>query len=84
MISDIYPNPLSTITTFSFTLPKEEFTSIKIYSPLGNDVATVVNQRLPEGDQHIEFDASHLPSGVYYYRLQIGDRIETKPMIVAH
>ena len=80
----INPNPTSSKTTFSFTLPQEEFTTLKIYNPLGNEEATVINKRLPAGDERIEFDASHLPSGVYYYRLQIGGQVETKPMIVAH
>jgi hypothetical protein len=71
-------------TTFSFTLPQEEFTTLKIYNPLGNEIATLINKRLPAGDQHIEFDALHLPSGIYYYRLQIGGHSEMKPMIVVH
>ena len=80
----VYPNPLSTKTIFSFTLPQEQFTTLKIYNFLGNEIATIVNGKLPAGDQRIEFDASHLPSGMYYYRLQIGDHVETMPMIVAH
>jgi hypothetical protein len=80
----VYPNPLSTRTTFSFRLPQEESATLKIYNPLGKEVTSLTNQRLEAGDQRIEFDASHLPSGVYYYRLQIGEHIETKPMIVAH
>ena len=80
----VYPNPLSSKTTFSFTMPQEEFTTLKIYNPLGIEVATLINKKLSAGDQRIEFDASHLPSGVYYYRLQIGGHSETKPMVVAH
>ncbi len=80
----IFPNPVSTSATLSFTLPQSQFTSLKIYNALGNEVATLINQRLPAGDQKVEFNASHLPSGVYYYRLQIGDHLESKPMIVAH
>jgi len=79
-----FPNPTLTKTTFSFTLPYEEFTVLKIYNPLGIEIATLVNQRLPTSDRSIEFDASHLPSGVYYYRLQVGGQVETKPLVVAH
>ena len=81
---NVFPNPLSSKTSFSFTLPQEEFTSLKIYNTLGNEVATLLNDRLSAGDQRIEFDASHLPSGIYYYRLQIGENVESKPLIVAH
>ena len=79
-----FPNPVTTKTTFSFTMPQEEFTTLKIYNPLGIEVTTLINKKLSAGDQSIEFDASHLPSGVYYYRLQIGGHSETKPMVVAH
>ncbi|MEP7235473.1 MAG: T9SS type A sorting domain-containing protein [Ignavibacteriota bacterium] len=79
-----FPNPISTSTTFFFPLSRPEFSSLKIYTPLGNEAATVINQILPAGNQHFEFDASQLPSGIYYYRLQIGDQAEAKPMIVLH
>ncbi len=80
----VSPNPLSTKTTFSFTLSQEEFATLKIYNPLGNEIATIVNGELQAGDHRIEFDASHLPTGVYYYHLQIGKFVEMKPMVVAH
>ena len=82
--TNIYPNPISSRTTFSFTLSQEEFTTLKIYNSLGKEAATLINNRLAAGDQRIEFDASHLPSGVYYYRLKIGDHLESKKLIVEH
>ncbi len=80
----IYPNPISRTTTFAFTLSQSAFTSLKIYNALGKEVATLINQRLLAGDQKVEFNASDLPSGVYYYRLQIGDYFYTKSVIVTH
>ncbi|MEI8134894.1 MAG: T9SS type A sorting domain-containing protein [bacterium] len=80
--SNLSPNPFSTKSTFYISLTSEEFTTLKIYNPLGIEISTLVSQRLPAGDHRIEFDASNLPSGIYYYRLQIGGQVETKPLVV--
>ncbi len=80
----VCPNPVIAKTTFSSNLLSGEYCSIKIFNSLGNEITTLTNQILPEGEHKFEFDASYLPSGLYYYRLQIGNQIETKPLIVAH
>ena len=57
-------------------------TSLKIYDLLGREVATLVNEVKPAGTYEIEFDASDLPSGVYFYKLSAGSFISTKKMIL--
>jgi hypothetical protein len=55
---------------------------IKVYDVLGNEIATLVNEEKPIGTHTIEFDATVLPSGIYFYRLQAGSFVETKKMVL--
>jgi 5-hydroxyisourate hydrolase-like protein (transthyretin family) len=55
---------------------------LKVYDILGNEVATLVNEEKTAGNYEIRFDASKMTSGIYYYRLQAGDFIETRKMIL--
>ena len=64
-----------------------KFVTIKVYDVLGNEIATLVNEEKPPGNYEVEFNArsyggSNLSSGVYFYRMQAGDFIETKKMIL--
>lgn len=77
-----YPNPLNPSTTISFSLPRSSFVTIKIYNVLGQIVSTLLQERRVPGTYNVQFDASNLPSGVYYYRLSAGDFIQTKKMLV--
>jgi len=79
---DNYPNPFNPTTTISFSIPATGFTSLKVYDILGNEVATLVNEEKPAGNYEVRFDASSLSSGVYFYRLQAGEFINTKKMIL--
>ena len=63
-------------------MPEGNFVSLKIYDVLGNEVAVLVNEEKFAGTYNIEFNASRLPSGAYYYRLQAGTFVETKKMIL--
>lgn len=66
-----YPNPFNPATTIGFSLPCAGQVTLKIYNLLGQEVATVLNREdMDEGDQEIDFNASHLASGVYFYRLE--------------
>jgi len=56
------------------------FISLKVYDILGNEVATLVNERQNAGTYSVEWDASNYPSGVYFYKLQAGEFVETKKM----
>ena len=65
-----------------FSLLKEGFTTLILYNILGQKVATLIEAQLPAGEQTVVFDASHLSSGVYFYKLQSGSYIQLKKMIL--
>lgn len=65
-----YPNPFNPITTISWQSPVFSYTTIKVFDILGKEVATLVNEEKPAGEYQVEFDASKLSSGVYFYTLQ--------------
>jgi photosystem II stability/assembly factor-like uncharacterized protein len=77
-----YPNPFNPITTIEFDLPKSSEVSLKIFNILGEEVTTLVSDRLSAGSYSYEWDASNLASGVYLYRLQAGDYIQTRKMVL--
>ncbi|MBI1806041.1 MAG: T9SS type A sorting domain-containing protein [Ignavibacteria bacterium] len=69
-----YPNPFNPTTTIEFNLAEDALVTVKVYNTLGQEVATLVNhEEFTEGENAIEFDASSLSSGVYYYRLIVND-----------
>jgi hypothetical protein len=69
-----YPNPFNPTTTISFTLPEDAFVTLKVYNLLGQEIATLVNrEEMTEGLNEVDFDASTLSSGVYFYRLIVND-----------
>lgn len=82
--SALYPNPSSSLTMISFSLAETAHISAALYDIHGNRLVDVFDGELNAGVQSISFNASHLPSGMYYYRLQMGDHVETKPIVVAH
>jgi photosystem II stability/assembly factor-like uncharacterized protein len=81
-LSNNYPNPFNPTTTINYHIPELNFVTIKVYDVLGNEVATLINEEKPSGNYEIEFNATGLPSGVYFYRLQAGSYVETKKMVL--
>jgi hypothetical protein len=77
-----FPNPFNPSTTFKYQIPELSFVTLKIYDVLGNEIEKLVNEVKPAGSYDIEFEATQLPSGIYFYRLQAGDYIETKKMVL--
>jgi hypothetical protein len=81
-----YPNPFNPSTTIKFAIPQSSLSKVNakliIYNALGAEVATLVNNELSAGNYEVEFDASNLASGVYFYRLTAGAFSETKRMMV--
>jgi endonuclease I len=81
-LSQNYPNPFNPGTKISWQSPVSSHQILKVYDVLGNEVATLVNEYRNAGSYEVEFNASNNPSGVYFYRLQAGNFIETKKMIL--
>jgi len=61
---------------------KEGFVTLKVYDILGKEIATLVNEEKPVGNYEVEFDGSTLTSGIYFYRLNAGEYVETKKMVL--
>jgi hypothetical protein len=76
-----YPNPFNPTTMIAFDLPVSGQVSLKVFNILGQEVRTLVNRYLDAGPYEFEFDAGRLSSGVYFYRLQMDEYIETKRML---
>ncbi len=77
-----YPNPFNPSTKIHWQSPISGQQSLKIYNVLGDEVATLVDEYKPAGNYEIEFNASHLSSGIYFYKLEAEDFTETKKMIL--
>lgn len=77
-----FPNPFNPATKISFTLPKKDFASIKIFDSLGKEVSSLINEEKPAGYYEVSFDASGLSSGVYFYKLVTSDYLETRNMVL--
>jgi hypothetical protein len=77
-----YPNPFNLNTTIKYKIPEMSFVTLTVYDILGCEIVTLVNEEKPIGTHIIEFDASNLAAGVYYYTLQSGSFVETKKMIL--
>lgn len=73
-----YPNPFNPSTTIAFALPKLSEVTLKIFDASGREVATLVEGRLPAGRHEVVLDARPFSSGVYFYRLQAGDFLQTR------
>jgi hypothetical protein len=78
-----YPNPFNPTTAMSFQLSAVSEVTLKIYNVLGQEVATLLsNEMMEEGMHEVQFDASGLTSGVYFYRLQAGEFSATKKLLL--
>jgi len=77
-----FPNPFNPTTTIRYQIPTTELVKLKIYDLLGREMKTLVNEEKTVGNYEIEFDARELTSGIYFYRLQTGDFVQTKKMLL--
>lgn len=77
-----YPNPFNPTTEISYQLSESSFVTLKVYDILGREVATLVNGHQSPGMHNVTFDASRLPTGVYFYRLDAGTHVATRKMLM--
>ena len=81
-LSQNYPNPFNPSTTIGYTLQEMRFITLKVYDILGREIATLVNEEKPAGYHEVEFNATNLTSGVYFYKLISENNTQTKKMIL--
>ncbi|MEN8192064.1 MAG: T9SS type A sorting domain-containing protein, partial [Bacteroidota bacterium] len=77
-----YPNPFNPSTKIKYSIPNRTQVTLKVFDVLGSEIITLVNKEQTAGYYAIEFDASNLTSGIYFYRVQAGQFVETKKMIL--
>ncbi|MGA2667298.1 MAG: T9SS type A sorting domain-containing protein [Ignavibacteria bacterium] len=78
-----YPNPFNPETNISYVLKNSTYVKITIYDRLGREVSVLVDGQQNEGEHSIKFNASNLPSGIYFYRLKTTEKTEVKKMVLA-
>ena len=88
-LSQNYPNPFNPTTKISWQIPASlnpskggTLVTLKVYDILGSEIATLVNEKRPAGTHEVEFNASQLHSGIYFYQLTAGEFIQTKKMVL--
>lgn len=77
-----YPNPFNPVTTISYAIQKRDLVRLDVYNTLGQRVSTLVNHVQAPGEYRVRFNASQLPSGIYFYRLKSGSFSSVKKMIL--
>lgn len=77
-----YPNPFNATTTIVYDLPTAGFAKLAVYNVIGREVAVLTNEIRTAGNHEITFDASLLPSGIYFYRLEAGDFTAMNKMVL--
>jgi hypothetical protein len=82
MLYHNYPNPFNNSTVIKYAIPEEGLVTLKVFNTIGEEVAELVNDTKQTGNYKVSFDATGLPSGIYFYRLQAGKFVETKKMVL--
>ncbi len=77
-----YPNPFNPSTTINYSLANDEYVSLKVYDIMGREVAELVNEDKTAGTYSLDFDASSLASGMYFYKISAGNFVSTKKMVL--
>jgi len=82
-LEQCHPNPFNPSTRIRYDLPEDAHVSLTVYDFLGREIATLVRHNQQAGKYDVVFGSSHLASGVYFYRLQAGEFVAAKKMILA-
>lgn len=77
-----YPNPFNPATTINYSIPKESFVTIKVYDVLGREVSTLVNEVNIAGNYSVQFNGSKFSTGIYFYRMQAGNFVQIKKLVL--
>ena len=77
-----YPNPFNPATTINYTVPKNSHVKLTVYNMLGQVVSVLVDGFQAQGSYNVKWDAHHLPSGLYFYRLETEGFTATKKMLL--
>jgi len=81
-LSQNYPNPFNPSTVINYSLPKRSLVELKIFNILGQEAATLVNKFQPAGEYKVNFNASGLSNGIYFYRIRAGEFEDSRKMIL--
>ena len=82
LLKQNFPNPFNPSTKIIWQSPVGGYQTLKVYDVLGNEVATLINEYRNAGSYEIDFDASKLSSGVYFYQLKVGEYLQTRKMVL--
>ncbi len=77
-----YPNPFNPSTTIAYSISHRSHVTLTIYNTLGQQIATLVDSEINSGQYEVTFDGSHLASGIYFYRLQVGTFTQIKKLVL--
>jgi hypothetical protein len=81
-LHEAYPNPFNPATTISYDLPRSAYAMLTVYDVMGRQLAVLADGEMQAGHHEVSFDATDLPSGIFFYRLEARDYIATKRMAV--
>ena len=77
-----YPNPFNPYTIIKYSVPENGFVKLSVFNLVGEEVIVLVKENVDAGFYEVTFNATNLPSGVYFYQLQAGNFVETKKMVL--
>ncbi|PIQ09889.1 MAG: hypothetical protein COW71_04690 [Ignavibacteriales bacterium CG18_big_fil_WC_8_21_14_2_50_31_20] len=81
-LSQNYPNPFNPTTIIQYSIKEVSNVKLRVYDMLGREVKTLVNQQQSAGRYNIEFNAANLSSGVYFYRIEAGNFVASKKLLL--
>jgi len=82
LLTQNYPNPFNPSTTIQYSLPHRSHVTLSVFNTLGQQIAQLVNSDIEAGYHELQFNATNLASGVYFYRMQAGGYVETKKLLL--
>ncbi|MCX6165356.1 MAG: T9SS type A sorting domain-containing protein [Ignavibacteriae bacterium] len=77
-----YPNPFNPTTNIKYQITNSKLVTLRVYDILGKEIATLVNEKKTAGIYEVTFNGSNFASGVYFYRIQAGDFVQVKKMVL--